>query len=180
MQPSRSNVILQGFALKNLPPSESTIATVTNRTVEIPHTRPQVSVRNDIIVILNAAWAEWRISNKLQKIPHIHSEWQADKKARDSSHTLGMTRLSFWTECSGVKNLPRNEFIVRSLTYVRDDKQCHSDDRKGGRISYQESTSKVKNLLDRSIEGEMLHYCSACFRDLLHAFEMTTMSFWRP
>ncbi len=68
-------VILKGFALKNLPPSESTIATVTNRTVEIPHTRPQVSVRNDIIVILNAAWAEWRISNKLQKIPHIHSEW---------------------------------------------------------------------------------------------------------
>ena len=45
-------VILKGFALKNLPPSESTIATVTNRTVEIPHTRPQVSVRNDIIVIL--------------------------------------------------------------------------------------------------------------------------------
>ena len=58
---------------------------------EIPHTRPQVSVRNDIIVILNAAWAEWRISNKLQKIPHIHSEWQADKKARDSSLLLGIT-----------------------------------------------------------------------------------------
>ena len=33
------------------------------------------------------------------------------------------------------KNLSRNESIVRSLTYVRDDKQCHSEDRKGGRIS---------------------------------------------
>ncbi len=36
MQPSRSNVILKGFALKNLPPSESTIATVTSRKEEIP------------------------------------------------------------------------------------------------------------------------------------------------
>ena len=34
-----------------------------------------------------------------------------------------------------LKNLHPNESIVRSLTYVRDDKQCHSDDRKGGRIS---------------------------------------------
>ena len=36
MQPSRSNVILKGFAEKNLPPSESTIATVTSRKEEIP------------------------------------------------------------------------------------------------------------------------------------------------
>ena len=48
------------------------------------------------------------------------------------------------------------------------------------RISHQESTNRVKNLLDRSVEGEMLRCCSACFRDLSHTFEMTTMSFWRP
>ena len=29
------------------------------------------------------------------------------------------------------------------------------------RISHQESTNRVKNLLDRSVEGEMLHCCSA-------------------
>ena len=29
-----------------------------------------------------------------------------------------------------LKNLHPNESIVRSLTYVRDDKRCHSDDRK--------------------------------------------------
>ena len=92
---SQYNVILKGFALKNLLPSEHIVWDLshafemtempfwgakhrrisTDKKQEIPHTRPQVSVRNDIIVILNAAWAEWRISNKLQKIPHIHSEW---------------------------------------------------------------------------------------------------------
>ena len=46
------------------------------------------------------------------------------------------------------------------------------------RISHQESTNRVKNLLDRSVEGEMLRCCSACFRDLSHAFEMTGLSFW--
>lgn len=67
-------VILKGFALKNLPPSESTIATVTNRTVEIPHTRPQVSVRNDIIVILRR-----EAPKNLKQI------------AEDSSYSFGMT-----------------------------------------------------------------------------------------
>ena len=32
------------------------------------------------------------------------------------------TWLSFWTEQRGVKNLPPSEPIVRSLTYVREDK----------------------------------------------------------
>ena len=49
-----------------------------------------------------------------QEIPRIRSEWHLDYCPQKT--------LSFWTECSGVKNLPRNEFIVRSLTYVRDDK----------------------------------------------------------
>ena len=39
-------VILKGFALKNLPPSESTIATVTSRKEEIPR-RPFDLTRND-------------------------------------------------------------------------------------------------------------------------------------
>ena len=46
MQPSRSNVILKGFAEKNLPPSESTIATVTSRKEEIPR-RAYALARND-------------------------------------------------------------------------------------------------------------------------------------
>ena len=40
-----------------------------------------------------------------------------------------------------LKNLPPSEPIVRSLTYVRDDKRCYSDDRKGGRISFQQTSA---------------------------------------
>ena len=40
-----------------------------------------------------------------------------------------------------LKNLPPSQPIVRSLTYVRDDKRCYSDDRKGGRISFQRTSA---------------------------------------
>ena len=41
-----------------------------------------------------------------------------------------------------LKNLPPSQPIVRSLTYVRDDKRCYSDDRKGGRISVQTTVTR--------------------------------------
>ena len=40
-----------------------------------------------------------------------------------------------------LKNLSPSEPIVRTLTYVRDDKRCHSDDRKRGRISFQRTSA---------------------------------------
>ena len=80
--PTRTHVILKGFALKNLPPSESTIATVTSRKEEIPR-RPTGLARNDnhvkrgisdfLPMLLNDTRKKntVKIGSELQILPHL-------------------------------------------------------------------------------------------------------------
>ena len=120
-----------------------------------------------------------------------NEESQPIKKRRFLSFALEWqveTALKVYVILKGfaLKNLHPNESIVRSLTYVRDDKRCHSDDRNEEEsllkwiwrrgflvgltpllgitwLSFWTERSEVKNLLPRDVTLTVIYHSEKLF-----------------